>query len=216
MFIKEAPYALLVSGAALIGLYMSNYFYDKGCEQYVSRKAAHGVAGMGFLLCALLFSSVWWPLIMTLGFVVMLVAARVVRPSTFRGVGGSARQQAFAEVFLPGSAAVAIVVGWLWLGNRWLALVPILYVCFGDMVTGLVRSRLYKREMKGDWGSLAMLLVCLLVAYFYSPYWIAAAGAMAATLAERFTPPSHGWWDDNWSIVFAGLLVMAVLAHFFG
>ena len=211
-FVKETPFALLIAGIIVVGLYLANYFLDKGCEQYVSRKAGHGIAGMGILLCVFLFSSVWWPLILTVGFTLTLLIARGVAPTTFRGVGGSSRQSAFAEVFLPSAAVIAILVGWLWLNSPWLAVVPILYTCFGDMVTGLVRSRLYHHEVKGNAGSVAMIVVCLLVAYFYSPYWIAVVGAVVATLAERFTPPSHGFWDDNWSITISSLVVMVVLS----
>ncbi len=195
----------------MTGLYLANYFYDKGCEQYVSRKAGHGIAGMGFLLCVFLFPSGWYPLILALGFVALLGIARLVKPDTFRGVGGSSRQHAFAELFLPGAAAIAIAIGWIWLKNPWLAVVPILYTCFGDMVTGIVRSRIYHHEVKGNWGSLAMILTCLLVAYFFKPYWIGACGAVVGTLAEKFTPKSRGFWDDNWTITLSSLLVMRLL-----
>lgn len=210
--LQEAPYAVLIAGIIITGLYMSNYFYDKGCEQWVSRKVGHGVAGMGVLLFALLFSSPWWPIILSIGFTAVLWIARIFAPATFRGVGGAGRQHAAAEVYLPTAATVSIAVGWLWLGDRWLAIVPVLFVCWGDMVTGLIRSRMYTVETKGNAGSLAMLAVCLLCAYFYQTYWIAAAGAVVATLAERFTPPSRGAWDDNWSIVLSSLLVMGVLS----
>lgn len=208
----EAPYALLIAGIIVTGLYLANYFYDKGCEQYVSRKAGHGVAGMGVLMFALLFSSAWWPLILAVSFTALLGGARYFKPDTFRGVGGSSRQQALAEIYLPAAATISIAVGWAWLGDRWLGVVPVLFVAWGDMVTGLVRSRIYGREMKGNVGSLAMAGVCLLVAYFFHPYWVAAVGAIVATLAERFTPPSRGAWDDNWTIVLSSLTVMGVLA----
>ena len=209
--LQEAPYAALIAGIIFTGLYLANYFYDKGCEQYVSRKAGHGVAGMGILLCALLFSSVWWPVVLTASFTALLGGARFIKPETFRGVGGTSRQHALAEVYLPAASTVSLAVGWAWLGDRWLAVVPVLFVAWGDMVTGLVRSRIYGRETKGNIGSLAMAGVCLLVAYFYHPYWVAAVGATIATLAERFTPPSRGIWDDNWTIVLSSLLVMGVL-----
>ena len=210
--LQEIPYVVLIAGITITGLYMSNYFYDKGCEQYVSRKAGHGVAGMSVLLFALLFKEVWWPLVLAASFTLLLGGARFIKPETFRGVGGTARRHALAEVYLPAAATISLAIGWGWLGDRWLGVVPILFVAWGDMVTGLIRSRIYKKEMKGNLGSIAMLVVCLICAYFFRPYWIAAAGAVVATLAERFTPPSKGAWDDNWSIVFSSLLVMGVLS----
>lgn len=209
--LAEIPFALLIAGAVLVGLYLANYFYDAGIPQYISRKVGHGVGGMGFLLCVFLFSSAWWPIIIAVGFVLLLGGARLVKPQAFRGVGGTGRQHALAEVYFPIAGVISLSVGWAWLGNPWLAVVPILFMAWGDMLTGLVRSQIYGREVKGNWGSVAMILVCLVVAYFFKPYWIGATGAVVATLAERFTPISKGLWDDNWSIVLASLAVMVPL-----
>lgn len=209
--VAELPYALLITGIVLVGLYLANYCYDKGVEQYISRKIGHGVGGVGFLLCALLFSEPWWPLIIAGGFCLLLGGARLCRPPTFRGVGGSSRQHAFAEVYFPVAGVISLGVGWVWLENPWLAVVPVLFMAWGDMLTGLVRSLVYGHEVKGNWGSVAMIIVCLVVAYFFKPYFIGAIGAVVATLVERFTPISRGLWDDNHTIVLSSLLVMAIL-----
>ena len=213
--VAEIPFALLISGAVITGLYLANYFYDEGIPQYISRKVGHGVGGMGFLLCVFLFSSAWWPIIIAVGFVLLLGGARLVKPQAFRGVGGTGRQHALAEVYFPIAGVISLSVGWAWLGNPWLAVVPILFMAWGDMLTGLVRSRVYGKEVKGNWGSMAMIVVCLVVAYFFKPYWIGVVGAVVATLAERFTPLSKGVWDDNWTIVLTSLVVMALLHTYF-
>lgn len=210
----EIPFVILIAGAVLVGLYLANYFYDKGVEQYISRKVGHGVGGMGFLLCVFLFSSPWWPLILSGGFALLLGGARLVKPMAFRGVGGVGRQHALAEVWFPIAGTISIGIGWGLLDNPWLAVVPILFMAWGDMLTGIVRSRIYGREVKGNLGSVAMIIVCLIVAYFFEPYWIGAVGAVVATLVERFTPISHGIWDDNWSIVLSTLFVMGILYVF--
>jgi len=211
--IAELPFVILITGAVLVGLYLANYFYDRGIEQYISRKVGHGAGGMGFLLCAFLFSSPWWPIILAGGFTLLLGVARLIKPRAFRGVGGTGRQHALAEVWFPFAGTVSLAVGWAWLGNPWLAIVPILFMAWGDMLTGIVRSQVYKKEVKGNLGSVAMIVVCLVVAYLFKPYWIGATGAVVATLVERFTPLSHGWIDDNWTIVIASLLVMALLYY---
>ncbi len=195
----------------MVGLYLANHFYDKGVEQYISRKVGHGVGGMGLLLCVFLFSAPWWPIILALAFTLLLGGARFIKPETFRGVGGTGRQHALAEVFFPAASTLSLGVGWGWLGNPWLAVVPILFMAWGDMLTGIIRSRVYRREVKGNLGSVAMIVVCLLIAYLFKPYWIGVAGAVVATLVERFTPLSHGFWDDNWTIVVSSLLVMGGL-----
>lgn len=116
--IAEIPYAVLITGAMLVGLYLANYFYDKGVEQYISRKVGHGVGGMGFLLCVFLFSSAWWPMILAGGFTLLLGGARLIKPQTFRGVGGTGRQHALAEVYFPAAGTISLGVGWATLGWR--------------------------------------------------------------------------------------------------
>jgi len=211
MDFSEFPLAILVVCIGLVGLYLSNIFYDYQVPQYISRKVGHGVGGVFYLLCVLLFSSPWWPIILSSGFVVLLGGSRLLRPSTFRGVGGSGRSHALAEVWFPLAATVSLVVGWAWLGNPWLAVVPILFMAWGDMITGLIRARVYGKEVKGAWGSLGMMATCVVVAVLFQPYWIALVGASVATLAEKYTPLSRGLWDDNWTIIVASLAVMVAL-----
>lgn len=208
--IAEIPYALMISGAALLGLYLANYFFDAGVPQYISRKLGHLGGCAGFLLCPLLFSTFWWPLILTIAFTVLLLYARAFRPMFFRGVGGSGRPQALAEIHYPATGIVTIGVLWGILGEPWLAVVPLLFMGAGDAVTGLIRSAVYGREVKGNWGSLGMLVTCLLLAYFVKPYYIGAAGAIAAVLAEKFTKTSQ-FVDDNLTIPLFSALVMGIL-----
>ena len=216
--LAELPYAILILGAVLVGLWMSNLFLDLGVPQYLSRKVGHGVGGVGYLLSAFMFQEPWWPLILSGGFTLLLAGARVVKPRAFRGVGGSARAHALAEVWFPLSSTAVLAVGWGWLGRPLVAVACILMMCWGDMLTGIVRSQVYKREVKGNWGSVAMLAVCLLLAWaFINPFWLGVAAALAATAAERFMPISRGFWDDNWAIplvaaaiVFGGLWALGL------
>ena len=210
--VAEIPCVILIAGAALGGLWVSNIFYDYHLPQYLSRKIGHLGGGTALLLCALLFESWLWPLILASVFTALLLAARFIKGDLFRGVGGTGRPIAFAEVWFPASAVVSIAVGWVWLGDRWLAILPALFMAYGDAFTGLTRSVVYNREFKGNMGSVAMVVVCLLLAWvFYEPFWIGAVGAVAATLVERFTPMSKGFLDDNWTIVLSSLLVMGGL-----
>ncbi|GAJ12698.1 unnamed protein product, partial [marine sediment metagenome] len=92
----------------------------------------------------------------------------------------------------------------------WLAIVPLAFMGAGDAVTGLIRSKVYGREVKGNWGSVGMLATCLILAYFIQPYWIGAAGALTAVVAEKYTRTTR-YVDDNLSIPLASALVMALL-----
>lgn len=213
--IANLPFALLIAGAALLGLYLANLFYDAGIPQYISRKMGHLGGAVAFLLCPLLFSTFYWPLILTTSFTLLLLYARWARPTSFRGVGGSGRPNAFAEVNFPATGIVTIGVLWGVFGQPWLAIVPLLFMGAGDAITGLIRSKVYGREVKGVIGSIGMLVVCLTLAYFIHPYWIGAVGAGVAVLVEKYTPTTH-FIDDNLTIPLASALVMGVLYGCFG
>lgn len=206
----EIPFVILISGAALLGMYLANILYDYHVPQYISRKLGHLGGCVAFLLLPFLFSSFRWPLILTIGFTVLLAYARIFRPSTFRGVGGSGRPEALAEIHFPATGIVLIGVLWGVFNEPWLAIVPLCFMGGGDAITGLIRSRVYGREVKGAWGSLGMIITCLVFAYFITPYWIGAVGAVTAVLAEKFTPTMH-FVDDNLTIPLASALVMGVL-----
>ena len=65
MLLSELPLLFLIAGIVLVGLYLSNILYDYGVPQYISRKVGHGVGGMGYLMCVLLFSTPWYSLILS-------------------------------------------------------------------------------------------------------------------------------------------------------
>ncbi len=184
--IAEIPYVVLIAGAVLVGLWTSNILYDLKVPHYTSRKIGHAAGGLSFLLCAFLFSSGWWPLILAAGFVVMLWVARVVKPDAFRGVGGSGRPtKAMAEVWFPLASIPVIGVGWIWLEEPLIAISCLLFMAWGDCITGIVRSQVYGKAVKGLWGSVAMFGACLIIAWcFIEPFWVGAVTAMVATITE--------------------------------
>jgi len=184
--IAEVPFVILIAGAGLVGLWISNVLFDLKVPHYISRKIGHSAGGLGFLLCALLFSSGWWALIITASFAIMLGGARYVRPTTFRGVGGSGRPKAvMAEVWFPLASLPIIGLGWVWLDKPLIAISCLLFMAWGDMITGIVRSQVYGRPVKGLWGSVAMLATCLVIAWsFIQPFWVGAVAAFIATVTE--------------------------------
>ena len=195
---------------ALFGLGLSNQLYDVGVSNYLSRKVGHVFGGVAYLIAVLWLD---FPIAFGLAaaFFLLFLVLRLFNDRALRGVGGSARRHAYAEVTYAFAGAVSLGIGWGVLGDRWLAFLPIGFMAFGDSVTGIVRSLIYKREIKGAWGSVAMLVVCLGLAALFHPYWVGAAGAVVATLAERFSPIARGWYDDNWILTGASLAAMAVL-----
>lgn len=208
--IAEIPFALMLAGTSLLGLELANILYDYDVPQYISRKLGHLGGAVAFLLSPFLFDTFVWPLILTTGFTLLLLYARIFSPKAFRGVGGSGRPDALAEIHFPATGIVLIGVCWGLFSEPWLAIVPLCFMGAGDAVTGLIRSRVYGREVKGAWGSLGMLVTCLLLAYFIQPYWIGAVGAITAVIAEKYTKTTR-FIDDNLTIPLASAFVMTSL-----
>ena len=213
MWLSGVPYFLLITVIVLAGLYLANVAYDHGVPQYLSRKIGHLAGGMALFVCLVLFQEPWWPLILASGFTFLLGGTRIIRPGAFRGVGGTGRSNALAEVWFPLAATVSILVGWVWLDNPALGIVPALFMAWGDCVTGLIRSHFYGKEVKGIYGSFGMVAMCLLIAYFFEPYWIGVIGAVVATFVEKYSGLSKKWIDDNYTITLSSLAVMSLLVE---
>lgn len=224
-FVREIPYAILTTAAILLGLWWSNFFYDKGIPHWQSRKVGHFFGGVGFLLLVFLFKSLVWPLILVVGFVLLLTIARILRPSTFRGVGGTGRStEAWSEVYFAASSLPVILLGWgLW-HKPIESVACVLMMCWGDCVTGWIRSLRYTKPTKGIEGSIIMFLTCALIAWaFLQPVWLGMVVALCATIVEFISGDVSPvkwlrWTDDNWVIpvisaivYFGGLYVIGML-----
>ena len=81
---------------------------------------------------------------------------------------------AYGSVLLIGILLQDIMVG----------LIPLLFMSFGDSVTGLVRAITQKKQVKSMDGSIAMFLVCSIIGFLYLGIYGIIVGAIA-TLIER-------------------------------
>lgn len=211
----QPAWCLVVVATLVFGLLLANRAYDGGWSNYASRKIGHVFAGVGLATGALVFDSSFWAVGIAGAFSAAFIALRLRAPFLLRGVGGSARPQAVAEVWYPVACTASLLLGWTWLGSPWLGVVPALFLSFGDTATGAARLLLYRREVKGWWGSLVMLAVCLALAFLVRPYWIGAAGALTATVAEKFTE-TRRFLDDNLTLTLSSAILICSLHHFFG
>jgi len=181
----QIPLLLLVAGAGIVGLYLSNLMYDYQVPHYTSRKLGHLFGGCAALFALFLFDSWLLPTIIAGGFTILLGLARILRPHTFRGVGGSGRPGAAAEFWFPLSMTICWGIGWGIFNQPVISTIATLLMAWGDAVTGLVRSKVYGRAVKGLWGSLAMFVVCLIItATFIRPYYIGVLMSIGAVITE--------------------------------
>lgn len=81
---------------------------------------------------------------------------------------------AYGSVLLIGAVLQNIMVG----------LIPLLFMSFGDSVTGLVRAVTQKKQVKSVDGSIAMFLICSIIGFLYLGIFGIIVG-LIATLVER-------------------------------
>ena len=215
--LAEVPYAVVTVGAVLAGLWISNIVYDLEVPHHISRKIGHAAGGLAFFISVLLFSSAFWPMLLSGLFAVLLLGARLVKRRTFRGVGRTGvNRGVYSEVWFAAVALPVFGIAWLWLDRPMVALAALLFMAWGDCLTGITRSQVYHREVKGPWGSVAMLAVCLAISWaFIQPFWIGAAAAAVAVGAEWAFGECGvmKWGDDNWAVPLSSLgVILGLLA----
>jgi phytol kinase len=112
----------------------------------------------------------------------------------------------YSETYFAIMFGTVVFVTWFLDKTFLLAVVPTLFMAWGDGVTGVVRNLKYKKRTKAWEGSLAMLLVCVPVGALLG--LVGVITGVIATLVERVE-----WMDDNLSIplVSLGILIPAYI-----
>lgn len=192
----------------------ANWLHDRGIDSLLTRRLAGALGGLAYLM-AVVGLATGVAVAISAGLTLVMAALRVMRARGLRGVTGSGAVLDLDSVTFPLAGTMALAIGWGWLGDRWLALVPIAFMAWGDNAAGLVRA-IRTGRAEGPFPSLAMLAVCLLAAALFQPYWVGAAGAVAASMVERFRPTQHPLWDDNVLTVGASLAAMTGVTWLFG
>jgi len=98
---------------------------------------------------------------------------------------------------------VIMTLGFI-IGNIWLAVLPTIFMSFGDGITGIVRNSIYRRRTKSWWGNIAMMGICAPVGYLLLGIAGLAAG-VAASLVEKF---EYKWLDDNITVPLVSFLIL--------
>ena len=109
---------------------------------------------------------------------------------------------------------ISIVGLWYMLGNPWIAIIPAIYMAFGDGVTGLVRNIFFKKRLKHPIGNCFMFAVCAPMGTILAllsdtkgmTLWAVAAAAVASYI-ERY---EFGSIDDNILITSSSSIVLII------
>ncbi|ADX83382.1 hypothetical protein [Saccharolobus islandicus] len=180
---------------------------------YISRKAIHMLGGgIVAVLSPYVFNSPLVPIVTSYLLMVYLIAIRVLR----KEMRWFMDRENLGEVFFAFSFGTILLLMFLLDHNYWtnasliyVAILPLIFMSFGDGITGIIRNFVYKRRVKGFWGSLGMLIFCTVVGYYLLNIPGLIAGIIA-TIAEVLP-----YIDDNISVPFLSFLVLYLFIKVF-
>jgi dolichol kinase len=177
---------------------------------YYNRKIAHMVAGgVPLIMCPIVFSDPIYPLLGGLLGAAGLAAAHM----TDRRLWWMQTKQNMNDATFAFMLGISVFVLWHYFDDAWLAILPALFMAYGDGVTGIIRNKMFAKRTKSAWGNLGMAILCLPLGWFIGlnavpsiPLWGALSGAVAS-FVERY---EFGPIDDNVLIVIASSIVLGV------
>ena len=188
------------------------YLVSRGCESmvavYYNRKIAHMVAGgIPLLLCPIVFTDPLWPLLGGLGGAAILYSTHLTNHRLWWMQTEENMNDATFALML----GLSVYALWHYSGEPWLAILPALYMAFGDGVTGIIRNKLFAKRTKSAWGNLGMAILCLPLGWYIGglatpaiPVW-GLISAASASYVERY---EFGPIDDNILIVLVASTVI--------
>ena len=198
LFATKIPYDMMIS---------------RGVEDiravYYNRKIVHMMAGgVGSLCVPVLFVDYWYPLVCGILLTIFTYAAHASGTRMF----WFQTDQNQNDVKFTLMWWTSITMIWALVGDPWLAIVPSLFMAFGDGVTGVVRNAVIKKRSKSPIGNVFMFIVSAPLGYIVAgmgdpsiPVWGLISAAIA-TFVERY---EFGPIDDNILItVFATAVLM--------
>ena len=106
---------------------------------------------------------------------------------------------------------ISMLLAWFILGSPIYALIPILFMAFGDAATGVVRNSMFKKRTKSWWGNIAMFAVCAPIGVLLlNSLWGVPIAALASFIEHyEFNPV-----DDNVLISASSFIAVLLLKTF--
>ena len=201
---------------AVLVVYGIKPFYDylrkQGSEHmvavYYNRKVAHMLAGgVPIIAAPLVFDSPFWVLLGGILGSIALSATHLMN----RRLWWMQTEQNMNDATFALMLGISVYVIWEYSNEPWLAVLPSLFMAFGDGVTGIIRNKMFKKRTKSAWGNVGMAALCLPLGYFVGtmatpqiPLWGLLSGLVASGV-ERY---EFGPIDDNVLIVIFSSIVL--------
>lgn len=190
----------VIFGTSLLYRLMINRGIEDHSARYYNRKVIHALGGgVVALLTPVVYSSPVFPLLASLLLALFLLFARRFRMMRWFQTEDNAYEVNFVVAW-----GATVFVLWHLFGDPMKAVVPALFISFGDAVTGIVRNAIFGRRTKHWVGNVAMGVVSVPIGFLYAgaPGVIAA---VAAAVIERF---EFGPIDDNVLIAAAATFIL--------
>ena len=189
-----------------------HYLRKQGSEHmvavYYNRKVAHMLAGgVPIIASPMVFDNPIWVLIGGVLGSIALAATHILD----RRLWWMQTEQNMNDATFALMLGLSVFVIWEYSDEPWLAILPSLFMAFGDGVTGIIRNKMFKKRTKSAWGNVGMAALCLPLGYIIGamaepqiPLWGLIAG-IVASFVERY---EFGPIDDNVLIVVFSSIVL--------
>ena len=191
-------------------------FYDylraQGSEHmvavYYNRKVAHMLAGgVPIIASPMVFDDPVWVLIGGILGSIALAATHLLD----KRLWWMQTEQNMNDATFALMLGISVYFIWVYTDQPWLAILPSLFMAFGDGVTGIIRNKMFKKRTKSAWGNVGMAVLCLPLGYYVGtlsdpqiPIWGLISG-LVASIVERY---EFGPIDDNVLIVVFSTIVL--------
>ncbi|MBT8172052.1 hypothetical protein KJN74_04195 [Candidatus Bathyarchaeota archaeon] len=195
---------LLLAWNLFVVNYIAKWFYNYVKQykdipaEYIGRKIVHIFSGgITAILVPIFYEGYYWLVtVSAFGLGLYLIYKRYTKPMYWFQIEENKYEAHFAFAY-----GTILLVGVI-LQNLLIGLIPLFFMSFGDSATGLIRAVTQKRHIKSWEGSLAMFIICTIIACTFLGSYGLIVG-IAATLVEKI--PGI---DDNITVpIITGLLV---------
>lgn len=181
----------------LIVVFWLSKIVSRKWNKYVARKFIHFfTGGLVAVIAPYIFEVPTIPVLGALFMALVTVAPRIWN----KDLDWFQIEKNFGDTWFCISFAILFLT--FWYIDKVIAITAALFMAVGDGVTGIVRNKVYKRHVKGFWGSVAMLIVSAVIGVLYKGI-PGVVTAIIATIIEKIP-----LIDDNISVplVSAGVL----------
>ncbi len=195
--VQEIVWGVILVIWVLLMIYKASKPVARRWNKYIARKFIHfTTGGLVAVLAPFIFEKPTVPVVGAAGMALLTILPRLRgEVMDWYQVEGN-----YGDTWFCVSFGLLFLI--FWYVDVWIAVLSAVFMAYGDGVTGIVRSVVYKRWVKGFWGSVAMAALSIPTGFLVKGLPGLIAGAVA-TVVEVFPKV-----DDNITVPFASAAVL--------